>query len=426
MRLHLFIERHMDEIMAEWVAFARTLDSGTEAMTLLQLRDHAEAILRSIALDIDSRQSSAEQYEKSRGNSPGSGIPPSAASVHGTQRHQSNFTLLQLSAEFRALRATVLRLWLPTVDSLSPDTIREMIRFNEGIDQALAESIITFSARSDHTRELFLAILGHDLRAPLATLTASGALLARRDLPASELEKTAMRVRRSALLMSTMVNDLIGYTRTELGSGMPIALSPTDMSTVCRSAIEDAQSTFPTSQFDLHVEGDVSGPFDSVRLHQLFTNLFVNAAKHGAAGGMVRVRAVGAADAIRVEVNNRGPLIPRSAWQEIFRPLVQLSGDATEEHKDRQTSLGLGLYVAREIATLHGGSIDVESTAQEGTTFIVRLPRIHKAERESAPMTRESANDRRLAAERAAANDHQEHFHQSVDRAPDSRRQGRE
>src|SRR3954454_1300883 len=106
MHLHLFIEQHMDDILAEWVSFARTLDSVSEEMTLLQLRDHAEAILRSIALDIDSQQSSREQYEKSRGNAPEDASHLSAASIHGTQRHQSNFTLLQLSAEFRALRAT--------------------------------------------------------------------------------------------------------------------------------------------------------------------------------------------------------------------------------------------------------------------------------------------------------------------------------
>jgi signal transduction histidine kinase len=340
----------------------------------LQLRDHAEAILRAIALDIDSGQSNSEQYEKSRGNSPGEGIASSAASIHGTQRHQNNFTLLQLSAEFRALRATVLRLWLPRVNALSADTIREMIRFNEGIDQALAESIVTYSARADHTRELFLAILGHDLRAPLATLTASGALLARPDLPVAEVQKTVARIRRSALVMSTMVDDLIGYTRTELGSGMPITPVQTDMGTVCRSAIEDASSTFPGSQFDLSLQGELGGMFDGVRLHQLFTNLFVNAAKHGATGGPVRVRAMGSSEGIRVDVNNRGPAIPRSAWREIFQPLVQLSSDATDDHRDRRTSLGLGLYVAREIATLHGGAIDVHSTTEEGTTFTVSLP----------------------------------------------------
>ncbi len=374
MRLNVFIGQYMDEILAEWVAFARTLDSGTEEMTLRQLRDHAEAILRSIALDIDSLQSSSEQYEKSRGNSPGEGVASSAASIHGTQRHQSHFTLLQLSAEFRALRATVLRLWLPRMNALSTDTIREMIRFNESIDQALAESIVTYSARADHTRELFLAILGHDLRAPLATLTASGALLARPDLPAVDVEKTGARVRRSALVMSTMVDDLIGYTRTELGSGMPIKPTPTDIGVVCRSAIEDASSTFPGSRFELGLEGELRGLFDQVRLHQLFTNLLINAAKHGAAGGPVRVRAVGTSEVIRVDVNNRGPAIPRSAWREIFQPLVQLPSSAPDDHGDRRTSLGLGLYVAREIATLHGGTIDVQSTPEEGTTFTVCLP----------------------------------------------------
>jgi len=375
MDLHLFIEQHMGEILAEWVAFARTLDSATEEMTLLQLRDHAEGILRSIALEIDSHQSGSEQYEKSRGHLRGGQIEPSAASIHGTQRHQNNFTLLQLSAEFRALRATVLRLWLPRIDSLSADTIRQMIRFNEGIDQALAESIVTYSARADYTRELFLAILGHDLRAPLATLTASGALLARPDLPADELQNTVTRIRRSALVMSTMVDDLIGYTRTELGSGMPITLASTDMGAVCRSAIEDARSTFPVSRFDLTSEGELSGMYDSVRLHQLFTNLFVNAAKYGSKDEPVRVRAVGEANMIRVEVNNRGPHIPRDSWREIFRPLVQLSGGSSDESKDRQTSLGLGLYVAREIATLHRGTIEVHSSPQDGTTFTVCLPR---------------------------------------------------
>jgi signal transduction histidine kinase len=375
MPLSRFIEEHMEEILAEWVLFARTLASEAKEMTVLQLRDHAEAILRAIAREIDSPQSNKEQYEKSHGNSPGEGAPCSAASIHGTQRHESHFTLLQLSAEFRALRAAVLRLWLPRVDTLSAATICEMIRFNEGIDQALAESIRTFSARSDHTREIFIGILGHDLRAPLATLSASGALLARSDLPTAEVQNAVTRIRRSTLVMSTMVNDLIGYTRTVLGAGMPVKLAATDLGPVCRAAIEDAESTYPGSQFDLRTEGELSGMYDNVRLHQLFTNLFVNAAKHGKAGGSIRVLAEGSANGIRVDVTNQGPPIPKGAWREIFQPLVQLSDSPSEDHKDRRTSLGLGLYVAKEIAKLHAGSIEVHSTEKDGTTFTVFLPR---------------------------------------------------
>jgi signal transduction histidine kinase len=155
---------------------------------------------------------------------------------------------------------------------------------------------------------------------------------------------------------------------------MPITLAPSDMGAVCRSAIEDALSAFPDARFELDCEGDLNGQHDSVRLHQLFTNLLVNAAKYGVAGEPVRVRAVSEADLIRVAVNNRGPAIPRGAWRKIFDPLVQLPG-ASDESTDRETSLGLGLYVAREIARLHGGLIEVDSTTEAGTTFNVCLPR---------------------------------------------------
>lgn len=373
MHLHHFIHAHMDEIMAEWVAFARTLETAAEDMTLMQLRDHAEAILRSIALDIDSEQSSQQQYDKSRGNAENGSAPTSAASIHGTQRHQSQFTLLNLSAEFRALRATVLRLWLPRVGAMSAQAARQMIRFNEAIDQALAESIVTYSARSNETRELFLAILGHDLRAPLATVTLAGELLARPTLPAAEVQKIGGRVRRSALVMSRLVDDLIGYTRTELGSGMPFAPVPLDLQAVCQAAVDDAQSTHPGTRFELAGTGPLHGVFDGTRLHQLFTNLLVNAAKYGAATEPVRVHMTGQADGVQVDVNNRGPVIPESEWGSIFQPLVRLSTSVDEDRAQEETSLGLGLYVAREIAGLHGGSIEVVSTAEAGTTFSVWL-----------------------------------------------------
>ncbi len=123
---------------------------------------------------------------------------------------------------------------------------------------------------------------------------------------------------------------------------------------MCRSAIEDAHATSSGTPCDATFEGDLAGRFDSVCLHQLFANLLVNAAKYRVAGEPVRLRVVGSADAVRVDVNNRGPAIPPSAWQSIFQPLVQLSSDAATDPKDPRTSLGLGLYIAREIATLQG------------------------------------------------------------------------
>lgn len=341
-------------------------------MSISELRDHAEGILRSIALDIDEAQNEQERYDKSRGNALAD-LVPSAASVHGGMRQASNFSPLQLSAEFRALRATVLRLWLPLVAQITDETVREMVRFNEAIDQALAESIVTYTARADQVRELFLAILGHDLRAPLSTLALAGELLARAP-NAEETARIAARVRRGSRLMTGMVNDLIGYTRTQLGSGMPMALATVDLGEVARSALEDASSTHPATRFESSVQGDLVGCFDSVRLHQLFTNLLVNAAQHGTGGEPVLMQVAGDPEAVTVQVRNRGTPIPRASWESIFQPLVQLPGDEADRNVTR-TSLGLGLFVAREIAALHQGTIRVDSDEASGTTFTVRLPR---------------------------------------------------
>src|ERR1700730_2216860 len=201
MELHLFIQEHMEAILAEWDAFAQSLALAGDTSDVAR-RDHAKQILQAIADDIGTYQSSQEQIEKSQGLATLPDVDSTAASIHGALRQEYNFSLMQLSAEFRALRATVLRLWLPQVEKMSPTTVHSMIRFNEAIDQALSESIAAYSDSADQTRELFLAILGHDLRAPLATMTTSGELLARPQLQTARIPEIGARVRRSARLMS--------------------------------------------------------------------------------------------------------------------------------------------------------------------------------------------------------------------------------
>lgn len=374
MKLSTFIKEHLPEIMSEWESFARTSTPAATAMSTSALRDHAAEILRAIALDIDTHQNPEQQQDKSRGLAPGINSEHSAASIHGALRQASDFSLLQLSAEYRALRATVLRLWLPRLTQLSADTSYEMVRFNEAIDQALAESVVTYSAKADQTRELFLAVLGHDLRNPLSAMVASGELLTRADLPPAEVPMLGARIKRSARLMGSMVNDLLGYTRTQLGSGMPVKLEPTDVKEVCESVVVDASATHPASRFELTVAGDLTGSFDGVRLHQLFCNLLVNAAQYGEKSRAILMGARGDADAVIVEVTNYGPVIPEESLEAIFKPLVQLPLDDDSDDRAR-TSLGLGLFVAREIANAHFGRLHVKSSEIEGTTFTVWLPR---------------------------------------------------
>lgn len=371
-RIDRFITEHLEDILVEWEAFARTLGSTTD-MSRLALRDHAKEILVAVAIDIRTRQSAQQQQDKSQGLAPDV-ANASAASIHGALRQASDFSLTELSSEFRALRATVLRLWLPRLREMSEDAVYDMVRFNEAIDQALAESAVTFSERSEHAREMFLAILGHDLRAPLSTMTLSGQLLTRGELTASEIGEIGARIRRSSRQMSSMVNDLLGYTRTQLGSGMPVSRTQTDIGQVCASAVEDASAAHPGHRFDLQTAGDLTGQFDGVRLQQLFTNLLINGAQYGDRQRPVTLAARATDDAVIVAVTNFGAVIPAASLQSIFRPLVQLASDESSDARPK-TSLGLGLFVAREIAIAHGGEIAVASAADTGTTFTVRLPR---------------------------------------------------
>jgi signal transduction histidine kinase len=368
-----FLDNHFDAVLAEWDTFAGTLSPAADSMTVLALRDHAKEILRAIALDMRTSQSAAEQYEKSLGHIPGAHPEESAASVHGALRQASAFTLLQLSAEYRALRASVLRLWLPHVSTMTAGTVAQITRFNEAIDQALAESIVSFSERADHTRDLFLAILGHDLRAPIATVSSAADVLTRPSVTADEANYVGVRVRRSALIMATMVEDLLGYTRTQLGGGIPLVRSPLSIETACSGAIADASAVHPSTEYRLDSEGQLNGEFDHVRLHQLFTNLLCNAAQYGEKGRPVTMSAYRDGPGIVVETLNYGPVIPEEARTSIFKPLVQLDDTSDGEPRPR-TSLGLGLFIAREIAEAHGGGITVTSSVDDGTRFRVVLP----------------------------------------------------
>ena len=372
MKLSQFIQDYIEEILVEWESFASTLRPAASTMSAAELRDHGLQMLRAIALDIDTGQTEHERDEKSKGDAPDPGGPTTAAARHGTLRETSGFTLSQLTAEFRALRASVLRLWLQSADA--GDTTEDILRFNESIDQALAESVETYSAQASRARDIFLAILGHDLRGPLATMTNAGEVLRIEGLSPEDLVKVGHSVKRSAALMSHMVSDLLEYARAELGGKMPLIPRPGDLGEICRSAFQDAGALNPRCPFEFETSGDLAGDFDPVRLQQVVMNLLNNAAQFRGADHPVKTFARGEADFVTVTVANHGAVIAADSLKTIFRPLVQL--EVEEDFSSRPTtSLGLGLYVARETTLAHGGSIDVESSLEGGTIFTVRIPR---------------------------------------------------
>jgi signal transduction histidine kinase len=371
MKLSTFIIVNMAEILTEWDRFARTLEPD-ETLSKKVIRDHAEQILRAIALDIDTDQNSKQQQEKSQGLSPDT-MAVSGASVHGIARQTDGFTLLQLTAEFRALRATVQRLWFALGNELTNAHSADLIRFNEAIDQALAESVVTYAEQATRAKDTFLAILSHDLRSPLATIAMSGSLLNQPGITTEYVVKVASRIRRSASVMNSMVNDLLEYARAELGGEMPMSFSTTNMVDICEAAIADAAAVHPNCPFIFTPCEPVNGSFDQVRLQQVFTNLLNNAAQYRGDTMPVTLTLSSNDDCATISIQNSGALIPQAAIDAIFDPMVQLA--ITPDQNERaSTSLGLGLYIAKKITEAHDGSISVESNNLTGTIFSVVIP----------------------------------------------------
>jgi signal transduction histidine kinase len=366
-----FITENMEEIVAEWESFARTVSPASATMDNVALRDHVRQMLQAIALDIETHQTGAEQEEKSKGAAPKEGSTDTAAEIHGQMRHGAGFDLGELVAEFRALRASVLRIWVRSSYYTNPATAYQITRFNESIDQALAESVTTYSEELTRSRDTFLAILGHDLRSPLGALAGALHLLSN---PSGDVrrEETLASGKRSVALMSAMIQDLLEYTRTRLGKGIPITPTAGDLTHVCKEAFNEVSLVHPQTAFRFEAEAGLSGTFDAPRMHQVVANLLNNAVQHGQRGSPVVliVRAKGA-DLV-VQVKNRGRPIAPELLQVIFDPLVQIP--AEDPDGERFTNLGLGLFIAREIVLAHAGSIQASSSGEE-TEFVVEIPR---------------------------------------------------
>ena len=373
MSLSRFITENMEEIVQEWQAFAMTMEPAASTMSALALRDHAKPILLAIAKDLESTQTAVAQSDKSKGLAP-LAIRETAAATHGALRHVSGFDLNQLGAEYRALRASVIRLWThkqPT--KMDSAVVEDMIRFNEAVDQAVAESTARYAAELALSRDTFMAILAHDLRSPLSAIRMLSQLL-ENSATTEGARKQAGQIQRSAKEMGGMIRDLLEYTRTQLGKGIPITRAACNIAAICREAVEEVRSGHPGREFLLDVPQDLVGLVDSARLRQALSNLLNNAVQHGEADSSIELAVRADSSWIALEVKNQGEPIPAESLQVIFDPLVQLSDDSAVKLKAPSTNLGLGLFIAREVALGHGGAIDVKSNRQDGTIFTIRLP----------------------------------------------------
>jgi signal transduction histidine kinase len=326
-----------------------------------------------IAKDLSTPQDAQEKDDKSKGNAPAAASSATtAAQDHGADRAESGFTIEQMISEYRALRASVIRLWTEHAQRpLQLEHVEDLTRFNEAIDQALAESVSRYSEDLSHSKEMFLAILGHDLRTPIgAVLTSSRFMLENGDIE-EPFHTLTERIASSAVRMNHMVGDLLDFTRSRLGGGIPITPAPMNMETVAQNVINEVLAAYPHRTVNLEVKGDALGEWDAARVSQALSNLITNALEHGASDCPVSVHIDGGPDAISTSIHNAGAAIPPTLLSGIFNPMKVREKAASGP----SGNLGLGLYIAERIINAHRGSIHVRSTAQEGTTFNVLMPR---------------------------------------------------
>ncbi|MES2739076.1 MAG: HAMP domain-containing sensor histidine kinase [Verrucomicrobiota bacterium] len=371
MRLSEFILVEMEEILVEWEAFAKSLYPVKSHMTALSLRDHAKEILQAIAADLRTEQTEERRSQKSKGQvQPLVDAPETAAQTHALLRAQSGMDINQLCSEYRALRASVLRLWSERVP-LSAENIEDVIRFNEAIDQALAESVSFFSEQVTQSRNLLLGMLGHDMRSPLNAITLTAEHLA--DLNAGEeISEAAQCLIDSGASMKALLDDLVDFSRRKLGLGICIEAGPTDLGALCTTELRQHRAAQPNARIELKLEGNLHGQWDGPRLQQVLRNLLTNACAYGTAGKLVQVAAYGGDNEVTLEVRNTGPSIDSANSHQIFEPLRRGS---PAEHSANGKGLGLGLYIVREITHAHGGKVELLSEGEE-TIFSVRLPRV--------------------------------------------------
>ncbi len=248
--------------------------------------------------------------------------------------------------------------------------IEEQHRVTEAARERLAETL--------RLNELFVAVLGHDLRTPLSAISLGAGILLKRSALRADDARAVARIASSADRIARMIGQVLDLTRSRLGGGIPVRPERLDLHELARKVVDELKVAHPEAAFRLQSEGDAWGRWDPDRLAQVLSNLGGNAVQHGAEAP-VTVTVSGAPDAVSLSVHNSGPPIPAECVDTLFDAFR--GGTRTPAGS---SGLGLGLYITREIVRAHGGSILVRSSGTLGTTFTVVLPRA-AASRDAVP-----------------------------------------
>jgi sigma-B regulation protein RsbU (phosphoserine phosphatase) len=216
--------------------------------------------------------------------------------------------------------------------------------------------------------EQMIGIVSHDLRNPLGAIRMATELLAVAGAKAHD--NVLPRLTRAVDRADTLIGDLLDFTQARMGRGLNMTIARIDLHRVVASIVEDLRSAHPRRAITHLITGPGECALDERRLDQLLGNLVSNAVAYGRADSPITVSTSVGEAACVVSVHNLGDPIPPAVITTIFEPMTRGTSVGSAKR-----SVGLGLFIVREIAKAHGGSATVTSTAEHGTTFTITLPR---------------------------------------------------
>lgn len=234
--------------------------------------------------------------------------------------------------------------------------------------QSTAEALLADERRTAQLREQFIAVLGHDLRNPLSAFSATAELLCRRQEP--ELVAIGSRLKRAVGRMAGLINDVMDFARGRLGGGVAMNIAPIpDLEAALRAVVDELRDADSSCVIEYRVNITEPVDCDRARIQQVLSNLLANALTHGAKGVPVTVSGELTGGWLVLTVRNSGLPIPDKVRSQIFEPYYR---PATS---DPGGGLGLGLFICKQIVSAHGGTLEVSSTYEEGTSFTARIPK---------------------------------------------------
>jgi signal transduction histidine kinase len=349
------LRAHKQEIGRRWEAAVLVDSPPLRQLTRSALVDHLPEFLEGLAEWVDGDEDSAVMNFGR------------LVEGHALQRQSSGIPLEALTSEYSTLRVAILETLRETTSS--EELAAAVVSVNAGIDRAVNEAIRRYAMARDHVRERFIGILGHDLRDPLGAVMMSSSLLASMTLSGKQAELVGM-IARGAKRIERMIDDVLDFARGRLSGRIPITPVLADLGEICHAVVGESRAVAPDREIAVETSGDLRVHVDRERLDQALGNLVSNARHYGADPLIVRAWEREDKHAVLAAVTNHGPPIPKDVIARIFDPFAR----ATVVRRDG--GLGLGLYIVDQIALAHGGTCTVRSTAEEGTTFTIELPRV--------------------------------------------------